>query len=35
MNILTKHSNKRPYIVKELPVIDQGWSVFTNDYFAK
>ena len=35
MKILTKQSYSCPYIAKELPAIDQRWSIFPNKYFAK
>ena len=27
MKILTKQSNSCPYLVKQLPGMDQGWSI--------
>ena len=35
MKILTKQSNGCPYYVKQLSVIDQGWSIFPNISFCK
>ena len=35
MKILTKQSNSCRYFVKQLPLIDQGWSIFSNNYFCK
>ena len=35
MKILTKQNDSCPYFVKRLPVIDQGWSIFLNNYFVK
>ena len=32
MNILTKQSNSCHYFAIQLPVIDEGWSIFPNNY---
>ena len=35
MKILTMQSNSCPYFAKKLPVIDESWSIFPNNYLAK